>query len=358
MIDSALDERRADAARRDSRNGRLLVVDDEDGVRAALARFFQARGFDVDTAESGARALDLIVPGRYAIAICDVRMPQMSGLELLPRLLQRDANLAVLMLSALNDPSTAGESLALGAMEYLAKPIALEEVQLAVERALHRRSSVLEQRVVDGAQDLPAARGASAGALGRAAEGLKRLVDMFEARESCFAGMSVRVARTSQDLCRQLGLPENEGHEIALAARLHDVGRLVVDPAILSKPGLLTPDEFEEIQQHVPRGLEILEPLLGGTPALAAVRDHHEHWDGGGYPRGIAAERISLGGRVLSVADTFVALTSRRPYREALSAADAWDILTARAGSVLDPRVVEALRPAIEPGTDRGLTPA
>jgi putative two-component system response regulator len=364
MIDSGLGDQRPHGAPHGANYGRLLVVDDDDDVRAALARFFQTRGFAVDTADSGAQALDLVVRGRYAIAICDVRMPRMSGLELLPRLLERDADLAVLMLSALSDPSTAGESLALGAMEHLSKPIALEELQLAVERVLHRRSLARGRRARDG--DNPAGTdagasldrpGAHVAARGEAAEGMMRLIDMFEARDPCFDGMSLRVARATEGLCRQLGLPEDLSHEITLAARLHDVGRLVVDPAILAKPGLLTPEEFEQVKQHVARGVEVLEPLLRGTRALTAVRDHHEHFDGGGYPRGISAERISIGGRILCVADTFVAVTSRRPYRDALSAADAWDILSARSGSMLDPRIVDALRPAIGTGADRGLTP-
>jgi cyclic di-GMP phosphodiesterase len=360
MTDSDLAGHDAGSTR--SAQGLILVVDDDERVRVAIARFLQARGFAVETVASGQQALELVSPGRFAIVICDVRMPLMSGLELLPRLLRRDPDIGVLMLSGMNDPTTAGESLALGAMEYLPKPIELEQVQMAVERALHRRSLALEQRPNRKAQPHGAgdanesATVPEPGSLGLAARPLMLLIDMFEARDPFFAGMSVRVARTSRAVCRQLGLSTGLQHEIELAGRLHDVGRLVVDQAVLSKPGPLSPEEFAQVKQHVAFGVEILGPLLGSTHAIDAVRDHHEHWDGGGYPRGIASDRISLGGRILCIADAFVALTSRRPYREALSPPDAFDILSARSGSLLDPGIVHALRLLVDDGIVAGLT--
>ncbi len=346
-----------------SGQGLILVVDDDERVRVAIARFLQTRGFNVETVASGQHALELVTPGRFAIVICDVRMPLMSGLELLPRLLRRDPDIGVLMLSGMNDPSTAGESLALGAMEYLPKPIELEQVQMAVERALYRRARAREKRGNWEMQPRHSGdpkdvhTGPEPGSLDLAARSLMSLIDMFEARDPFFAGMSVRVARTARAVCRQLGVSAELQHEIDLAGRLHDVGRLVVDQTVLSKPGPLSPEEFEQVKQHVEMGVEILGPLLGSMHAIDAVRDHHEHWDGGGYPRGIASDRISLSGRILCTADAFVALTSRRPYREALSPPDAFDILSARSGSLLDPGIVDALRLVIDDGIVAGLTP-
>src|SRR4051812_24594251 len=128
---------------------RLLVIDDEEGIRAALSRFLRARGYEVTAVESAVSALDVLTNERYALALCDVRMPGMTGLELVPRAHEADPDLAIVMLTAVNDAPTATNALTHGALDYLMKPIELADLEQAVERALHKRDLLIQQRAIE-----------------------------------------------------------------------------------------------------------------------------------------------------------------------------------------------------------------
>jgi putative two-component system response regulator len=130
---------------------------------------------------------------------------------------------------------------------------------------------------------------------------------------------------------------------VRLAARVADVGKIGTRESVLHKPGPLTPDEYDHVQDHVRIGLEILSPLEHLGPVLDYVRDHHEHYDGTGYPRAVERDSISVGGRILASADAFVALTSRRSYRDPLSPTEAIQHLRKYVGRLLDPKMFDAL---------------
>src|SRR5512140_1206380 len=129
---------------------RVLVVDDEESIRTALSRFLRARGYEVVTAENGDEALAAVLSGeKFTLMLCDVRMPGITGVALVPRILDIDADIAVMMLTAVNDAATATEALASGAMDYLMKPVELKDLERAIERVLHRRALIVEQRNVE-----------------------------------------------------------------------------------------------------------------------------------------------------------------------------------------------------------------
>lgn len=340
----------------------ILLVDDEETIRHALGRFLRSRGYDVEAVGSGEAALELVTPGRFAVAICDVRMPGMTGTELLPKIRQRDPDVGIMMLTAVNDTPTAAESLALGAMEYLMKPIELGELQLAVERVLHRRNLALEQRNVERIirdeveRQTVAMRRDGNDSFRVAAAALSIVVTRFEARDPCFQGMSARVAILAPALAEALGCAESLRESITLAARLHDIGRIALPEGILSKVGPLSIAEFAEVQEHVELGLEMLAPASPPADVESAVRDHHEHWNGTGYPRRLGGNEISVGGRILCAADAYIALTSPRPYRGALSEGDALSYLSGQAGTLLDPAVYDALHHIVTSRRVHGLT--
>jgi putative nucleotidyltransferase with HDIG domain len=151
-----------------------------------------------------------------------------------------------------------------------------------------------------------------------------------------------RVARYAAATARRMKLPAEQVARIRRAAALHDVGKLGVAATIIDKPGPLSDEEYATVQGHAVAGAEMLtelDPELGDI-----IRHHHERFDGNGYPDGLAGEEIPLGARVIAVADTFDALTSRRPYRPARGRRQALALLVAEAGSQLDPRVVEEFR--------------
>jgi diguanylate cyclase (GGDEF)-like protein/putative nucleotidyltransferase with HDIG domain len=152
-----------------------------------------------------------------------------------------------------------------------------------------------------------------------------------------------RVQTYAIELGKDLGLSEPELNALRAAAMLHDIGKLAVPEQILSKPGRLTPEEFEKMKIHPVVGAEILDRVQFPYPVVPIVMSHHEKWNGTGYPQGIRGEAIPIGARILSVVDCFDALTSERPYRRAMSAQDAIAHLNNESGTSYDPRVVQAI---------------
>ncbi|MDF2773280.1 MAG: response regulator receiver [Geminicoccaceae bacterium] len=335
---------------------RVLVVDDEETIRLALSKFLRSRGYNVQTAESGAAALDLLHRGKYVLMLCDVRMPGLSGVDLVPRALAIDPELAIVMLTAVNDAPTAAEVLSAGAMDYLMKPIELPDLQRAIERVLHRRELAIEQRNVERLiREEVALRTAELEREKLALRALsidivEALINALEAKDVYLRGHSQRVSHLAAAIAQDMGLDEDTVEEIRLAGRLHDVGKIGIRESVLNKPGPLTPEEFEHVRGHVRIGVDILTPLRHLGQAVAYVLDHHEHWDGAGYPRGLAGEDITLGGRILCAADAFDALTSARSYRGALTPEATIDYLAAHSGALLDPNVFDVLAAVVRRG--------
>jgi HD-GYP domain-containing protein (c-di-GMP phosphodiesterase class II) len=173
-------------------------------------------------------------------------------------------------------------------------------------------------------------------------DALATLVDVVELRDPYTAGHSLRVARMARMIAIELGLTAQEADAIESAGKVHDVGKVAVDPEILTKDGKLDDNEWEQMRLHPVHGAKIVAQFNSYVDGYQLVRHHHERWDGKGYPDGIAGEEIPLGARILAVADTYDALTSNRPYRSAMSHETAIDILNSGAGTQWDPRVVDA----------------
>jgi putative two-component system response regulator len=329
---------------------RLLVVDDEEAVRVPISRYLQSRGYEVHPAGSGGAALDLLGRLKFVGMVCDVRMPGMSGLETVPRALAADPALAVVMLTGVNDAPTATEALSRGATDYLMKPVELPDLLHAVERALHRRDLSIERRRVESlireevalrTEELEREKATLRSLTVSIAE---TLINAMEAKDVYLRGHSQRVAELGASMAQELGLGEDQVEAVRLAGRLHDVGKIGIRESILNKPGPLTPDEFAHVKDHVRIGMDILAPLRDLGVALDYVHDHHEHWDGGGYPRGLTGGAISVGGRILAAADAFDALTSKRAYREPMAPEQVIEYLGSEGvGTLLDPAVFEML---------------
>jgi putative two-component system response regulator len=282
--------------------------------------------------------------------LADVRMPGMTGLALVPAALAVDPELAVMMLTAVNDAPTATEALAHGAMDYLMKPIELTDLAAAVDRVLHKRDLAIEQRKVERlireevaaqTEELNRERMMLSNVI---VDVVRALVTAQEAKDPFLRGHSDRVAELSSSLASNLGLSDDEVENLRTAGRLMDVGKIGIRESVLNKPGALTPEEFDHVRTHVQIGLDILSTIKPIAHLLTAIQDHHEHWDGGGYPRGLKGEAISMGGRILHAADVFDALTSVRAWRDPLTSPEAIAFLEERAGKLLDPRVFAALK--------------
>jgi hypothetical protein len=177
------------------------------------------------------------------------------------------------------------------------------------------------------------------------------LAQAVECRDPYTAGHTQRVTDYVLLLAEAVGVSCADYHHLQIGTPLHDIGKIGIDDAILRKPGKLTEEEFAIIKSHPLKGVALLETIPELAPVLPIVRSHHEYWDGSGYPDGLAGEAISTLARLVTIADVFDALTSERPYRKALSAADAFDYLRQHAGAMFDPHftpVFLQLRPRLE----------
>ena len=333
---------------------RILLVDDEESVRLALGKFLRSCGYEVVTADGGPPALDQLNAQRFTLMVCDVRMPIMSGVEVVAKAAAIDVDMAILMLTAVNDAPTATEALSHGAMGYLMKPIELEDLRAAIVSALRKRDTAIKRRAVERrireevalrTEELERERATLRGLTVGIAE---TLINALEAKDVYLRGNSQRVADIAAAVADQLGLDADMVESVRIAGRLHDIGRIGIRESVLNKPGPLTAEEFDHVKDHVRIGLEILAPLQHLGHVLAFVEDHHERWDGNGYPRGLSGDQISIGGRILAAADAYAALTSRRAYREPVSDGAAITQLRATVGTLLDMRIYDALKSVIE----------
>jgi cyclic di-GMP phosphodiesterase len=327
----------------------VLVVDDEEPIRNALKKFLTQQQFEVYTAGSGEEALQQLKRHKLALMLCDIRMPGTSGIDLVPQALEVEPDLAILMLTAVNDATSAALCMQRGALDYLTKPIELADLGRAIQRALKRREMLLENRSLN--QWLKEEVTTRTAELQRERQKLERisvatleaLVNALEAKDPYMRGHSARVADLSANIAAQVGLAEEDVEIVRHAGRLHDIGKIGTREAVMNKQGPLTPEEFEHIKQHVIIGTQILSPLAHLAAIIGAVRSHHERWDGTGYPDGLRGEEIPVGGRVIGAAEVYDALTTSRPYQEKMTPEQAVERMADLSGTVLDPKVYDAL---------------
>lgn len=327
----------------------VLVVDDEEPIRNALRKFLKQQQFEVHTAGSADEALQQLRLHKITLMLSDIRMPGTSGVDLVPQALEIEPNLAILMLTAVNDATSAALCMQRGAIDYLTKPIELADLGRAVQRAIKRRELQLENRHLN--QWLKEEVTTRTAELHRQQHRMERistatleaLVNALEAKDPYLRGHSARVADLSANIATELELNEEEVDRVRMAGRLHDLGKIGTRDAVVNKEGPLTAEEFEHVKQHVIIGAQILAPLVHLGDVVSMVKSHHERYDGTGYPDGIRGEDIPLGGRIIAAAEVYDALTTARPYQEKMTPEQAVERMADLAGTVLDSKVYDAL---------------
>jgi len=354
---------------------RILVVDDEESIRSGVSRRLEAEGYTCTMAASGSEALEKASGQDFDLVLMDIKMPGLSGMEVLPKLLAEHPDASVVMITAVNDTQTAVEAMKLGALDYVTKPFDVDGLVMRVEKALERRMLVVENRhyqshleqmveqqvgqirqYYDEAMQALAREEMALAQLSEAPsptrtddcgetclEMATALARTVEVREAYARGHSERVALVARDIAVQLGCPDELVRDLHLAALVHDIGKIAVPEHILFKRGRLSSVEWSEIRSHPLRSVEMIRHLESFKGAMPIVEGHHERHDGKGYPRGLKGENIPLGARILAVANAYDAMSSPRPYRPRLSNDDLIRVLTKGAGSQWDPSVVDAL---------------
>lgn len=328
--------------------GRLLFVDDDPQVLRALRRIFEAEGYEVVTAREGAKGLEALGAGEFQVIGSDYRMPEMNGAEFLHRAREVSPQSVRILISAVHDFATAMEAVNRGAIQRLiTKPWDPDElIHVVAEAAQSYQLTRRYQEVLA----LLHARNAELEALNRRLEQrvLEQTTGVLEVlvtaldRHCGEAAHSRQAASLALLLGRRLGLTESELTVLEQGSLLHDIGKLGLPPLLLTRQEL-APDEWRELQRHPEIGHQLLAPIPSLARARILVLQHHERWDGKGYPLGIAGEQIDRGARIFHVAEAWHAMTSPRVYRPARSEAEARGEIARCSGTQFDPRVVAEL---------------
>ncbi len=329
-----------------------LVVDDDDYVRRALERLVEVGRYRAVGACNGREALEVLEAGEVPIMISDIQMPEMDGVTLLEQVTLRWPDVAVIMATGVTEVDVGVDCLRMGAMDYMTKPFQLEDVLARVDKAIEKRDLIIQNRryqlQLEGMVQEQAARIEEL-----FLESVQSLADALDAKDHYTQGHAARVCAYAGQTARQLGLSEVDVQLVELGAGLHDIGKIGVNEGILQKPGRLTSDEYMHLMQHTVTGARILTSILKNAPeALAIVRSHHERLDGTGLPDGLGGDQLSIHVRIVTVSDSFDAMTTARPYRDALPTERAFSELHRCAGTQFDKDVVAAFERAFPRTTE------
>lgn len=326
---------------------RLLIVDDEPEVRGVLHDLLSGT-YQCDEASSAEEALAQLRDHVFDLVISDITMSGMSGLEMIPHVKTVSPDTVIVMISGMQTIESAINALRLGAFDYLMKPFDLRQAEVAVSRALEYHELVVaKKRYETRLEELVEQRTAE---LDQALDSLEQayrttlqaLTAALETRDAETHGHSERVVTFSLRLGREYGLTAPNMKALEFGSLLHDIGKIGVPDAILRKPAKLTDEEWVRMREHPLHGQQILRGIDFLKGAAKVVAQHHEKWDGSGYPLGLKAEDIDICARIFSVADAFDAITSDRVYRKGRPYETAAQELEEWAGRQFDPKVVEA----------------
>ncbi len=326
---------------------RLLIVDDEREVRSVLHDLL-SENYVCGQAASAEDALRQLSESSYQLIISDITMSGMSGLEMIPHVKAISPDIVIVMISGMQTIESAINALRLGAFDYLMKPFDLRQVEAAIARAYeHHELIAAKQRYENHLEELVDQRTAeldkALGSLENAYRStLRALTAALETRDAETHGHSERVVTFSLRLGREYGLSPAEMKSLEFGSLLHDIGKIGVPDAILRKPAKLTDEEWVRMREHPLHGQQILRGIKFLEGAARVVAQHHEKWDGSGYPIGLKGEEIDICARIFSVADAFDAITSDRVYRQGRPYEAAAAELNEWVERQFDPKVVEA----------------
>lgn len=332
----------------------ILIIDDEEPIRRLLALYL-SEDYNCVTASSADEASVLLSASSFNLVMTDITMPGSSGIELCQHIHHAYPDTVVIMVSGMTDINYAIEAMRHGAFDYVTKPFDLQQVLMAVDRALRYQVLVVakrhyEQSLEETVRDRTAELRKLNDNLNQMLEALyqnyratlRALAGALEARDVETAGHSDRVVAYSLRLGREMGLSHKELIGLEQGALLHDIGKIGVRDSILLKCGSLTAIEWVEMREHISHGLRIINGIDFLSGAAPVVGEHHEKYDGSGYPSGLKGDAIHINARIFAVADAFDAITSDRPYRERASYSEARDEIVANANRHFDPVVVKA----------------
>lgn len=345
--------------------GNVLVIDDEKVMCNLLRDSLSEQGYKVTVTQKARDGLQHVRNNLFDLVITDLKMPEVDGIEIMKRIKELDRDNMVVVITGYPSFETVREALRLGAYDYITKPFNLEEIFFIVKRAVEFRrlnlankklmeeleaeNIILEKKVEERTGDLKELYENMQVAY---MSTVKALAQAIDAKDHYTHSHSQNVTKYAVAAAKQMGFSQREVKTLREACQLHDLGKLGIHDYILNKPGKLTAKEWEEVRLHSLRAAEILAPLTFLGDVTELIKQHHERYDGKGYPYGLKGEEIKLGARIIAVADAFDAMLSERPYRQAFSKEYAISELKKNSGAQFDPQVVKAFLEVLkkEPG--------
>jgi putative two-component system response regulator len=333
----------------------ILIADDDSLVREAVVKILEMFGHSVTAVESGRAALDALNDD-IDVIILDINMPDMDGFETITQINERKLDIPVLFFTGAGSMEYAVKAINLGAYDFLSKPIEdLDLFDVKIRRAIEKRMYVLKDRAYK--KNLEVDIQAKTRELAEknllleqysheleisTVNTIMTLQTALEEKDQYTAGHTTRVTSYSLQIADELQLPQEELTVLKRACQLHDIGKLVIDVSCIQKPGPLTDEEWEKVKKHPEVGETIIKPLRFLKREGEVVRHHHERLDGRGYPDQLTGKDLDILTKIVTVADSYDAMTSKRSYKVNLDKEHAIDELNRCRGSQFDSEVVKA----------------
>ncbi len=331
---------------------KILLVDDEISICENLAAFFEDYGYETTLAHNGRDGLERFYEKTPDLIILDLHMPVMSGHALLTTIHASHPDVPKLIISGVGLISEAMQTISEGGWDFISKPINDPNLLLHKVKLLEEKANLIQQnrlyrehleQLVE--QKTRAIKRLNIQLIETQKELAVKLGDVIETRSQETGNHVRRVAYISRLLALSYGLSAEDAEKLRMASPLHDVGKIGIPDAVLNKAGRLTPEEFDLIKTHTTIGSQMLsnseQPIIQAGAIIAA--QHHERWDGTGYPKGLRGEDIHIFGRITCLADIYDALRQKRHYKEAWSREQTLEYINENCGKIFDPRLVDLL---------------
>ncbi|AEF80297.1 HD domain-containing phosphohydrolase [Leadbettera azotonutricia] len=335
----------------------IIMLVDDNMASLTMGKNILKDKYNVFPIPSGEKLFEVLQKVTPDLILLDIAMPDMDGYEVIKKLKadRKTQDIPVVFLTSRDDPGNELEGLSLGAIDYVSKPFSPALLAQRIDnhlllssqkKELKKYNDNLKEMVLEQTQQIEDLQNAV----------MSTVAEVVEFRDDIIGGHIERVQSYLKFMLDQIIEEEKYPKEMAEwdldflipSAQLHDVGKILVSEKILSKPGKLTPEEFEEIKKHTSYGIKVIDRISGITREHAFLDHakiiagaHHERWDGKGYPNGLAGENIPLQGRLMAIADVYDALIAVRPYKQPVSTAEAAKIITEGKGTQFDPVLVD-----------------